>query len=167
MYSGCNYLLSLKILFVYFFDCHPYFILQFLPHAHVRGVKQSVCLSVVVGTKIARSRVLGVCKHKQSCIFCSTCLWFIDHTHSFSMLMRLRMLKLCVGKGRQVIKQLCRRVLQYYIRYSGYRVRGVCALQSSSSFQLFLYLYSFKWDTPQEWPNAAPDQFLMAPDRVR
>ena len=41
-------------------------------------------------------------------------LWFIDHTHSFSMLMGLRMLKLCVGKGRQVIKQLCRRVLQYY-----------------------------------------------------
>ena len=32
----------------------------------------------------------------------------------FSMLMRLRMLKLSVGKGRQVIKQLCRRVLQYY-----------------------------------------------------
>ena len=30
------------------------------------------------------------------------------------MLMRLRMLKLSVGKGRQVIKQLCRRVLQYY-----------------------------------------------------
>ena len=27
--------------------------------------------------------------------------------------MRLRMLKLSVGKGRQVIKQLCRRVLQY------------------------------------------------------
>ena len=32
----------------------------------------------------------------------------------FSMLMRLRMLKLSVGKGHQVIKQLCRRVLQYY-----------------------------------------------------
>ena len=30
------------------------------------------------------------------------------------MLMRLRMLKLSVGKGRQVIKQLCRRVWQYY-----------------------------------------------------
>ena len=42
-----------------------------LPHAHVQGVKQSVCLSVVVviGTKIARSRVLGICaccKHNQS-----------------------------------------------------------------------------------------------------
>ena len=48
------------------------------------------------------------------------------------MLMRLRMLKLSVGKGRQTIKQLYRRVLQYYIRYSGYRARGVCALQSSS-----------------------------------
>ena len=30
------------------------------------------------------------------------------------MLMRLRMLKLSIGKGRQVIKQLCRRMLQYY-----------------------------------------------------
>ena len=35
---------------------------QFLPHAHAQGVKQSVCPSVVVvvGTKIARSRVLGI-----------------------------------------------------------------------------------------------------------
>ena len=32
------------------------------------------------------------------------------------MLMQLRMLKLRVGKGRQVIKQLYRRVLQYYAR---------------------------------------------------
>ena len=32
----------------------------------------------------------------------------------FSMLMRLCMLKLSVGKGRQVIKQLYCRVLQYY-----------------------------------------------------
>ena len=46
----------------------------FLPPAHAQGVKQSVCPSVavvvvVVGTKIARSRVLGVyvcCKHSQS-----------------------------------------------------------------------------------------------------
>ena len=30
------------------------------------------------------------------------------------MLMRLRMLKLSVGKGRQVMKQLCCRVLQYF-----------------------------------------------------
>ena len=30
------------------------------------------------------------------------------------MLMRLRMLKLSIGKGRQVIKQLCLRVFQYY-----------------------------------------------------
>ena len=34
------------------------------------------------------------------------------------------MLKLSVGKGREVIKQLCRSVL----RYSGYRAHGVCAL---------------------------------------
>ena len=46
-----------------------------LPRAHAQGVKQSVCPSVVVvvvvvvGTKIARSRVLGICascKHYQS-----------------------------------------------------------------------------------------------------
>ena len=46
-----------------------------LPRAHAQGVKQSVCPSVVVvvvvvvGTKIARSRVLGICaycKHSQS-----------------------------------------------------------------------------------------------------
>ena len=47
--------------------------LESLPRAHAQGVKQSVCMSVVVvvvvGTKIARSRVLGVCaccKHNQS-----------------------------------------------------------------------------------------------------
>ena len=43
---------------------------RLLPRAHAQGVKQSVCTSVVVvGTKIARSRVLGVCvcyKHNQS-----------------------------------------------------------------------------------------------------
>ena len=32
----------------------------------------------------------------------------------FSMLMQLRMLKLSVGKGRHVMKQLCCGVLQYY-----------------------------------------------------
>ena len=41
-----------------------------LPRAHAQGVKQSVYPSiVVVGTKIARSRILGVCaccKHNQS-----------------------------------------------------------------------------------------------------
>ena len=50
--------------------------LPFLPRAHAQGVKQSVCLSVVVvvivvivGMKIARSRVLGIyacCKHNRS-----------------------------------------------------------------------------------------------------
>ena len=48
---------------------------RLLPRTHAQGVKQSVCPSVVVvvviviGTKIARSRVLGVCvccKHNQS-----------------------------------------------------------------------------------------------------
>ena len=43
----------------------------FLPCAHAQGVKQSVCPSVVVvvGTKIARSRVLGIfvsCKQNLS-----------------------------------------------------------------------------------------------------
>ena len=38
----------------------------------------------------------------------------LSTTPLFSMLMRLRMLKLSVGKGRQVMKQLCFRVLQYY-----------------------------------------------------
>ena len=40
-----------------------------LPRAHAQGVKQSSVVVVVVGTKIARSRVLGVyacCKHNQS-----------------------------------------------------------------------------------------------------
>ena len=40
-----------------------------LPRAHAQGVKQSSVVVVVVGTKIARSGVLGVCacyKHIQS-----------------------------------------------------------------------------------------------------
>ena len=46
-----------------------------LPHAHEQGVQQLVCMSVVVvivvvvGTKITRSRVLGIyacCKYNQS-----------------------------------------------------------------------------------------------------
>ena len=44
--------------------------------------------------------------------------------------MRLRMLKRSVGKSRQVMKQLCLRVLQYYATVA--TERGVCALQSSS-----------------------------------
>ena len=36
------------------------------------------------------------------------------HPLCWHVLMRLRMLKLSVGKGPQVIKQLCSRVLQYY-----------------------------------------------------
>ena len=50
-----------------------YSIYFYWSHTHVQGVKQSVRLSVVViiivGTKIARSQVLGVyacCKHNQS-----------------------------------------------------------------------------------------------------
>ena len=53
------------------------------------------------------------------------------------MLIRLRMLKLSIGKGHQVIKQLCCSVA--VLRYSGYRVRGVCALQSSSLNVCFMH----------------------------
>ena len=122
----------------------------------MQGVKQSVYPSVVivvvvVGTKIARSRVLGVCaccKHNQSVdivlyglqiaqkgllvlqiehFLCSMPVFYRPHPF-FSMLMQLRMLKLRVGKGRQVTLPQSVAVL----RYSGYRARGVCALQSSS-----------------------------------
>ena len=48
------------------------------------------------------------------------------------MRMRLRMLKHGVGKGRHVMKQLHVCLSAAILRYSGYRARGVCALQSSS-----------------------------------
>ena len=99
-----------------------------------------VVVIVVVSTKITRSRVLGICaccKHNQSvdigeklvCThFAQKGLLVLRIVHYlFSMpvvyrphplhgqvLMRLRILKLSVGKGRQVIKQLCDGVLQYY-----------------------------------------------------
>ena len=38
----------------------------------------------------------------------------LSATPTLLVLMRLRMLKLSAGKGRQAIKQLYRRVLQYY-----------------------------------------------------
>jgi hypothetical protein len=34
-----------------------------LPREHAQGVKQLSCPSVVVGTKIATFRVLGICVH--------------------------------------------------------------------------------------------------------
>ena len=42
-----------------FWHYHPHFIL-WLPCAHAQGVKQLICPSVVVGTKIARSRLLDI-----------------------------------------------------------------------------------------------------------
>ena len=50
---------------------HDILTIHLLPRMHAQGVKQSARLSVivVVGTKIARSRVLGICasyKHDQS-----------------------------------------------------------------------------------------------------
>ena len=102
-----------------------------LPCAHAQGVKQSF---VVVGTKIARSLVLGIyviCKLNQSIdiggktglyalriaqkgllvlqivhFLFSMPVVYRPHPLHRQMLMRLRMLKLSVGKGRQVIKQL-------------------------------------------------------------
>ena len=57
-------------LFVYFlfYNYHPYLFIQcqLLPCVHAQGVKQSIC---VVGMKIARYRVLGICvccKHNES-----------------------------------------------------------------------------------------------------
>ena len=35
--------------------------ISLLPRAYVQGVKQSACLSVVVGMKITRSSVLSIC----------------------------------------------------------------------------------------------------------
>ena len=49
------------------------------------------------------------------------------------MLMQLRMLKLSVEKGRQVILKTALPKLQYC------RARGVCALQSSSLLLFFLF----------------------------
>ena len=61
--------------------------------------------------------------------FCSACLWFIDHTHSFSMRMRLRMLKHCVWKGSSHHETAtCVPHSAAILRYSGYMARGVCAL---------------------------------------
>ena len=37
------------------------FVQTLLPRAHAQGVKQSVCMSVVVGMKIASSGDLGIC----------------------------------------------------------------------------------------------------------
>ena len=40
--------------------------------------------------------------------FCSVCLWFINHIYSLAAdMMRLHMLKISVGKDRQIMKQLC------------------------------------------------------------
>ena len=65
------------------------------------------------------------------------------------MLMRLRMLKLSVGKGRQVMKQFCCRVLQYYATvateragYVLYRALVIGAM-SSHHFALTLHLLLF------------------------
>ena len=121
--------------------------LIFTPRACARD-KAIVCppvVVVVVGTKIARSRALGICgccKHNQSVdiggktgfyalriaqksllalqiheivhFLFSMPVVYRPHPLYWPVLMRLRMLKLSVGKGRQVIKQLCNTVLQYY-----------------------------------------------------
>ena len=101
--------------------------------ANTLEVKQSVCPSVVVGTKIARSHVLGICaccKHNhiseklvythfellKSCIFYSAWLWFVDHTHFlvYADATANAEAQSWTRKGNQGIKQLCHGVLQYY-----------------------------------------------------
>ena len=72
----------------------------------------------------------------------------MDHTHSFSMLMRLRMLKLGVGKGRQAIKQLYRRVLQCYATVATERAGYVlyrALVYSSSSYGCATHSISIKY----------------------
>ena len=132
---------------------------------HAQGVKQSVCPSVVivvvVGTKVSRSCVLGICvccKHNQSvdigenwfvrtsnCLkrltSATNCAFSVQHAYGLSTTPTLLafadatgMLKLSVGKSRQVIKQLCSRMLQYYTTVA--TERAVCALQSSSYYGL-------------------------------
>ena len=119
----------------YRWNFHQFHYLLSLPRVHAQGVKQSVCMSVVVviGTKITRSRILGIyacCEHNQSLdvsenwfVHASNCskrltsaiivhflfsipVVYLPHPLYWHVLMRLRMLKLSVGKGRQVIKQL-------------------------------------------------------------
>ena len=102
-----------------------------------------IVVVVIVGTKIARSRVLGICvcyKHNQLVyryrwktglyalriaqkgLLVLQIVYFLfsmpgvyrPHPLPRQVLIRLRMLKLNVGKGHQVIKQLWSSVLQYY-----------------------------------------------------
>ena len=137
----------------------------YLPCVHAQGVKQSVCPSivVVVGTKIARSRVLGVCaccKHNQlvdigeklvctlfelpkkayqcykSCIFCSACLWFIDHTHPFSIIATAHAQAWC-WKGLSRHETAMPQSVAI-LRYGGYRARRVCALAMALTMHLRL-----------------------------
>ena len=62
----------------------------------------------------------------------------------FSMLMQLRMLKLSIGKGRQVIKQLCRRMLQNYgtvaTERAGYVLYRALVLRCAESGVIMFYL---------------------------
>ena len=106
------------------------------PSTSVHAVSTSN-LQIAIGEKMVCTRFELLKKATSTsyklCIFYSADLWFIDHTHSTGkILMRLRMLKLSVGKGHQLIKQLCSRVLQYYTTVPIDIARWVYALQSSS-----------------------------------
>ena len=66
-------------------------------------------------------------------MLCSACLWFIDHTHSFGIIYA----DVTVHAQAQCWKRSSHETAMLQgvgiLRYSGYRVRGVCALQNSSS----------------------------------
>ena len=82
------------------------------------------------------------------------------------MQMRLRMLKHDVGKSRHVMKQLhvCLRMLLYYST-TGYRARGVCALQSSGTifvFCMLIFMSHVKTHLTCSWSVVALVQSLLA-----
>ena len=141
-----------------------YIVRPFLPRVYVQGVKQSVymylSIVVVIGTKITRSRVLGICaccKHNQSvdigeklvCIRALNCskgltsatnrAFSVQYTCSLSTTPTLLAYADTTAhaqaqcwKGSSNHKTALPQSVAI-LRYSGSRVHGVCALQSSSS----------------------------------
>ena len=72
----------------------------------------------------------------QKCLLALQIVYFLfsmpvvyrPHSLYWDVPMRLRMLKLSVGKSREVIKQLCSRVLQYYATVATERA-GMCSIE--------------------------------------
>ena len=119
---------------------------QSLPRAHVQGRGKAIGLSVctdivVVGTKIARSRDVGIWAN---CIAFSPTMP-IHHTYQCHVLVPLHMLDIKTGSGRWVMKSLLvycaallhtqgtrlEAILYCYYNSNVAMVRGVCALESS------------------------------------